>query len=118
MDEIKPVALHGQGFNYQTGGFTHLVLRNPGTKEDRIIPKEEVVVALTRPAPAADAVGTAYNLLIQYFDPLDHLAANGCKHGFKPAKKCPKEGCVEAQLHRAMDEAAAYIEASTRKDGE
>jgi len=58
--------------------------------------------------PSGDVV-EAFRLFMKYYDPVGHLAGNGCEHGFKPAANCPNEGCDERNLHIAIRGAEAAL---------
>jgi hypothetical protein len=40
-----------------------------------------------------------------YYGIWDNLSANGCCHGFKPAKRCPNEGCRHGELQTSIEAA-------------
>ena len=40
-----------------------------------------------------------------YYGIWDNLSANGCCHGFKPAKRCPNEGCRHGELQTNIEAA-------------
>ena len=51
----------------------------------------------------------ALRLMVREYNPFDNLMANGCIHGIKPSKDCPNEGCEDAELQRALEEAGALV---------
>jgi Lar family restriction alleviation protein len=59
--------------------------------------------ANTPPSDNGQGLREALDAMIKYYDPHDHLVANGCEHGFKPASSCPNAGCQEADLHRKLN---------------
>ena len=40
-----------------------------------------------------------------YYGIWDNLSANGCCHGFKPAKRCPNDGCRHGELQTNIEAA-------------